>query len=185
MVKKLSDKQELFCLEYLKDLNATQAAKRAGYSHKTANEQGSQLLARLSISSRIQTLNAKRFNNAELQGLNVIKELALLSFSDIQDYIEIDDGGAITAKRFEEMKGKASKAIKSIKEKKVIREAKDGSEAMLVESTFELTLWEKPKSLELLGKHHELFVDKVKVVADPFKDKTDQELAEELKAIRS
>ncbi len=45
----LTPKQARFVEEYLLDLNATQAAIRAGYSAKTANEQGSQLLAKLSI----------------------------------------------------------------------------------------------------------------------------------------
>ena len=56
----LSPKQEMFCQEYLVDLNATQAAIRAGYSKKTANEQGTQLLVRLSIRERVQELMRKR-----------------------------------------------------------------------------------------------------------------------------
>lgn len=47
--RKLTPKQELFIIEYAKDFNATQAAMRAGYSAKTANEQGAQLLAKLSV----------------------------------------------------------------------------------------------------------------------------------------
>lgn len=57
---KLTDKQEMFCKEYLIDLNATQAAIRAGYSEKTANEQGSQNLAKLSIQDRLAELKANR-----------------------------------------------------------------------------------------------------------------------------
>lgn len=56
----MTDKQERFCEEYMIDLNATQAAIRAGYSPKTANEQGSQLLAKLSIQNRIAQLQAVR-----------------------------------------------------------------------------------------------------------------------------
>ncbi|ENG5503925.1 terminase small subunit, partial [Yersinia enterocolitica] len=44
-MKQLTPKQELFCREYLKDLNATQAAIRAGYSEKTAQVQSSRLLS--------------------------------------------------------------------------------------------------------------------------------------------
>jgi phage terminase small subunit len=55
-MSKLTDKQEMFCKEYLIDLNATQAAIRAGYSKKTANEQGSQNLVKLSIQKRIAEL---------------------------------------------------------------------------------------------------------------------------------
>ena len=55
-----SDKQKRFVDEYLIDLNATQAAIRAGYSPKTANEQGSQLLAKLSIQTEISKKMAER-----------------------------------------------------------------------------------------------------------------------------
>lgn len=60
MTKKLTDKQELFCNEYIISLNATQSAIKAGYSEKTANEQGSQNLAKVSIQDRIAELKAKR-----------------------------------------------------------------------------------------------------------------------------
>jgi len=56
MSDKLTPKQEMFCKEYLIDLNATQAAIRAGYSEKTANEQGTQNLVKLSIQDRVQQL---------------------------------------------------------------------------------------------------------------------------------
>lgn len=45
----MTDKQDRFCEEYMIDLNATQAAIRAGYSPKTAREQAPRLLANVSI----------------------------------------------------------------------------------------------------------------------------------------
>ena len=57
---KLTDKQEMFCKEYIIDLNATQASIRAGYSEKTANEQGCQNLAKLNIQERIAELKEDR-----------------------------------------------------------------------------------------------------------------------------
>ncbi len=56
----LNPKQEQFCQEYLIDLNGTQAATRAGYSEKTANEQGSRLLANVNIQIRIAELMKER-----------------------------------------------------------------------------------------------------------------------------
>ena len=59
----LTEKQQRFVDEYLVDLNATQAAIRAGYSRKTANEQGARLLANVSIASAVkdaQTARAER-----------------------------------------------------------------------------------------------------------------------------
>ncbi|MGK9173247.1 terminase small subunit [Yokenella regensburgei] len=49
----LTAQQRLFVAEYLKDRNATQAAIRAGYSKKTANEQGARLLAKVSVAQAI------------------------------------------------------------------------------------------------------------------------------------
>ena len=56
----LNEKQKQFCEEYIIDLNGTQAAIRAGYSKKTANEQAAQLLAKLSIKEYIQKIKNKR-----------------------------------------------------------------------------------------------------------------------------
>ena len=63
---KLTAKQQRFVEEYLIDLNATQAAIRAGYSGKTANEQGSRLLANVSISEAIAEAQNKRAERTEI-----------------------------------------------------------------------------------------------------------------------
>lgn len=73
---KLTPKQEQFCREYLIDLNATQAAIRAGYSEKTANEQGARLLANVSVSSTIAKLRADREQRTEITADWVLKEAA-------------------------------------------------------------------------------------------------------------
>ena len=62
----LTPKQQRFVEEYLIDLNATQAAIRAGYSEKTANEQGSRLLANVSISEAIAEAQNKRAERTEI-----------------------------------------------------------------------------------------------------------------------
>lgn len=66
MPNKLTAKQEKFCNEYLIDLNATQAAIRAGYSKKTANEIGNQNLVKLSISERIAELRKAAADEREI-----------------------------------------------------------------------------------------------------------------------
>ncbi|QMU30138.1 terminase small subunit [Adhaeribacter radiodurans] len=75
----LTDKQERFCQEYLIDLNATQAAIRAGYSRETANEQGSQNLAKLSIHARIRELKSNRAEQLHLDAFWVLKRLIDIS----------------------------------------------------------------------------------------------------------
>ena len=57
---KLTDKQRAFCQEYLVDLNGTQAAIRAGYSKRTANEQAARMLAKASIQDYLSQLMARK-----------------------------------------------------------------------------------------------------------------------------
>jgi len=73
----LTPKQEQFCLEYIVDLNGTQAAIRAGYSEKTANEQASQLLTKPAVKRRVQELMGERSKRTEITAdyvLGKIKE---------------------------------------------------------------------------------------------------------------
>lgn len=60
MAEKLTDKQEMFCKEYLIDLNATQAAIRAGYSEKSAYSIGQENLNKPEIQNKIQSLKSER-----------------------------------------------------------------------------------------------------------------------------
>lgn len=74
----LNPKQTLFCHEYLIDLNATQAAIRAGYSEKTARKIGSENLTKPDIALLIQTLMNERSESADITAeyvLNGIKEI--------------------------------------------------------------------------------------------------------------
>lgn len=80
---KLTKKHELFAEEYLTDLNATQAAIRAGYSKKTANEQGARLLANVSIQKYIkEQLKIRQERNKITQDM-IIDELRKLGFAEI------------------------------------------------------------------------------------------------------
>ncbi|MAE86325.1 MAG: hypothetical protein CMB80_26560 [Flammeovirgaceae bacterium] len=73
---KLTAKQEMFCLEYLKDLNATQAAVRSGYSEKTARAIGTENLAKPAISEYIAKLQKERSERLEIDADWVLKEAA-------------------------------------------------------------------------------------------------------------
>lgn len=65
-MSKLTAKQQMFVKEYLIDLNATQAAIRAGYSEKTAGQIGEQNLKKLEIAAAIQEAMDKRFKKIEI-----------------------------------------------------------------------------------------------------------------------
>lgn len=82
----LTDKQEMFCREYLIDLNATQAAIRAGYSAKTANRTASENLSKPDIKLRIAELKAQR---NDLVGINAEYVLNRLIEIDQMDVLDI------------------------------------------------------------------------------------------------
>ncbi len=83
----LTDKQEMFCCEYLIDLNATQTAIRAGYSAKTATEQGAQNLAKLSIQNRISDLKAERNEQTGIDAAYVLRRLVEIDQMDVLDIL--------------------------------------------------------------------------------------------------
>ena len=80
---KLTAKQEIFCREYIIDLNATQAAIRAGYSSKTANRIASENLSKPDIQRKIQELQQERAERTEITQDRVLKELAGIGFAPI------------------------------------------------------------------------------------------------------
>ena len=77
----LTPRQERFCQEYLIDLNATQAAVRAGYSAKTANEQGCRLLAHVSVKAHIAKLQQTAAKRNEVT-VDTVVGMLLDSYSD-------------------------------------------------------------------------------------------------------
>lgn len=85
---KLTPKQQRFVDEYLIDLNATQACIRAGYSEKTANEQGTQNLAKLSIQQAIQQAMNERQNRTQINADYVLNRLVQIDQLDIADILD-------------------------------------------------------------------------------------------------
>lgn len=85
MAQKLNDKQKLFVLEYLKDLNATQAAIRAGYSEKTAKSQGGRLLTNVIIKDQIEKAKATRQEAVKIDADYVLRQAVKLHERCMQD----------------------------------------------------------------------------------------------------
>lgn len=90
---KLNAKQKQFCQEYLIDLNATQAAIRAGYSRKTANQQGARLLTKVGVQAELQKLMGKREERTEITQDMVVNELAKIGFANIGDFVRVTSKG--------------------------------------------------------------------------------------------
>lgn len=85
--RKLTPKQKRFVEEYLIDLNATQAAIRAGYSQRTARQIGEENLSKPDIFSAVQEAQAKRSERTEITQDMVLQELAKIGFSDIRKIV--------------------------------------------------------------------------------------------------
>ena len=92
-MSKLTPKQAAFVQEYLVDLNGTQAAIRAGYSPRTANEQAARALAKASIQAAIQAAMKKREERTQITQDKVLKELAMLGFANMGDYMRTTADG--------------------------------------------------------------------------------------------
>ncbi len=122
--KKLTDKQKRFCEEYVIDNNATQAATRAGYSAKTANEQGSRMLAKVSIQEEIANLRKEIQERNNITVDEIIRELAEQFRVDPTEVY--DNNGNL--KPLTEMSDRARKSIKSIS--KQIDESASGARSI-------------------------------------------------------
>jgi len=156
----LNPRQTRFCEEYVVDLDAHQAAARAGYSAKTAVSQGHRLLQNAKVQKKIQQLKMIRSDAIDSRAEDVIREVALLAHSDIADFINIDENGICSPKPFTQLKPGQSKCIQKIKQRRTVRKARDGSGDTIEESTFEFALWDKPRCLDLEGQYHTIWNQK-------------------------
>ena len=77
----ISEKQKMFCYEYLKDFNGSQAAVRAGYSIKSARQQAADLLTKPNIFKFLESLKEKHVLKAELCVDDIIKEFKAIGFA--------------------------------------------------------------------------------------------------------
>ena len=73
ITKPLSEKQKRFCLEYVKDLNATQAAIRSGYSERTAKSQGQRLLTHVDVQALITKLKQEVAESIKIDAAWMLK----------------------------------------------------------------------------------------------------------------
>ena len=140
----MTDKQDRFCEEYMIDLNATQAAIRAGYSPKTAREQAPRLLANVSIQNRIAQLQAEQSRRTGVSADRVVRELAKIAFANASDLIDPETASVKLDASRDDLA-----AIQSIKVKSF---GEDGLE-------HEVKLADRLRALDLLGKHLGMYKD--------------------------
>lgn len=159
--QRLSAKRQRFVNEYLKDLNATQAAIRAGYSEKTAHVQGPRLLGNVSIKAAVDAAIARRNKRLEVSQDKVVRELAKIGLADIKDYLSY---------RTEKTQVGVDEEGNPIFDYQPIIEMihSDDADGTVIQEVslsqkgvFSFKLADKMKALELLGRHLGMFTDNV------------------------
>lgn len=89
----LTPKQQRFVAEYLVDLNATQAAVRAGYSAHTAQVQSSRLLSNAIVRAAVENGNRAVLATVEITAERVLKEYARIAFADMRHFASVNKDG--------------------------------------------------------------------------------------------
>ena len=140
----MTDKQARFCEEYMIDLNATQAAIRAGYSPKTAQEQSARLLSNVMVQNRLAQLQAEQSRRTGVSADRVVRELAKIACANASDLIDPETASVKLDASRDDLA-----AIQSIKVKSF---GEDGLE-------HEVKLADKLRALDLLGKHLGMYKD--------------------------
>ncbi|MGN0585857.1 MAG: terminase small subunit [Oscillospiraceae bacterium] len=124
------------------DLNATQAAIRAGYSKKTAFSIGVENLKKPLIQEHISDLRAQQSKRTEITADRVLSELAAIAFADRTEIAKINDKGFVEFTPTDKLPKELKKVISGIKEGKF---------------GIEVATADKVRALELLGKHLGIF----------------------------
>lgn len=158
----LNAKQRRFVDEYLIDLNATQAAIRAGYSAKTANEQGSRLLANASVQASLSERMKKREHRTEITQDKVLAELAKIGFADIRRALEW--GPEVTV--VDENTGETAVAngVALVSSEKIDSDTAAAiAEISQTAQGIKIKLHDKRAALVDIGRHLGMFKDKVEL----------------------
>ena len=149
---KLTPKQQRFCDEYLIDLNATQAAIRAGYKRSEYTDtNANKLLENTRIAEEIEKAMAERSKRTGINQDRVVQELAKLAFVNAADVIDVESATVLPNAKPEDLACIQSVKVKrTTKGKNVIEER-------------EVKFYDKKDSLVQLGRHLGMFKDNVNV----------------------
>lgn len=147
----MTKKQKLFVEEYLIDLNATQAAIRAGYSPETAQEQGSRLLSNVMVKKEIDKAMAERSRRTGVNADRILMELAKIAFVNPANVVNFEEA---TIK--EDAPDEDLAAVASVKVKRFPTKNGEGIER-------EIKFYDKTKAMDLAGRHLGMFKDKLEL----------------------
>jgi phage terminase small subunit len=162
----LTDKQRAFVAEYLKDLNATQAAIRAGYSPNSARQVGAENLSKPYIAEAVKKAQDERAERTRVDTDKVVRELAKLGFSDMRELAAWTQE-SVEWKSSDELTDEAAAAVKAVDYQHEVRYDRNGDR--IETHTHKLHVHDKKGALELLGRHLGMFKDNLNINNDrPF-----------------
>lgn len=156
----LTQKQRLFVDEYLIDLNATQAAIRAGYSPNNADKIGSELLGKTRVSDAIKTAMAERSKRTGINQDRILMELAKIALVNPENVVNFDKATIRDDALPEDLA-----AVASVKVKRFPTKDGEGIER-------EIKFYDKTKALDLAGRHLGMFKDKLELSGGLDNEKT-------------
>lgn len=165
---KLAARQQRFVEEYLIDLNATQAAIRAGYSAKTATSQANRMLTFVDIQNAIAKAKNRRSKKTEVTQERVLLELARIAFGDNRKLMTWGPGG-VALRSSTELSDDDAALVSEVSETITDKG-----------SNIKIKTNDKMKALELLGRHLGMYREKMEVTGDDggpiqYKNMTDEE----------
>ena len=153
----LTDKQQAFVDEYLVDMNATQAALRAGYSPRTARQTGAENLTKPVIQSALQKAMDARSKRTRINADRVLEEIAKIGFLNVQDLFTEDD----LLKGIAALPDDIAACVQSVEVVKKPSDEKDEDGNQQYDHVHKIRMYDKLKALEMLGRHLVLFSNKV------------------------
>lgn len=163
----LTPKQRRFVEEYLIDVNATKAAVRAGYSNRTAKEQGAQLLCKAHVREAIDAGKVKRSGKLGLDADRVLEEIAVVAFYDPAELMidgeaddDTDDAIKIDGRVIYGLRGPADiKRLPETARRAIVGWGYDRNQ------NFTVKLADKLRALDQLARHLSLYNDKLEVTS--------------------
>lgn len=157
----MTPKQQRFVEEYLIDLNATQAATRAGYSARTANEQGARLLANVSVRKHIEEAKARRSERVEITQDRVLKEIARIAFFDVRKLYREAGGGMKDPHELDDDAAAVLVGVDVVEERQASGGEEDGAQSLSYVKKAKLA--DKVAALTLAARHLGMLTDKAQL----------------------
>lgn len=180
----LSNRERVFVREYLIDLNASQAAIRAGYSPKSIGRNICRVMRRPRVRAAIAAAMAERERDLQIDARAVLREIARLGFANMLDYVRVEEDGSAAL----DLSGLTRDRAAAITEITLAEGAETTGRLRRGGKRVRLKLADKPRSLFMLGQHLGLFPrgreeEGVRADAAGGPEMSDLELAQRILAI--